>query len=47
MIEDYTALSKRFMAIMEKIGEAVEQDRFKELPSSELEPENNNPNINQ
>lgn len=30
LIEHYSSLSKRFMAIMEKIGEAVEQDRFKD-----------------
>lgn len=31
LIEDYTVLSKRFMGLMEKIGESVEQDRFKEV----------------
>jgi hypothetical protein len=46
LIEDYTLLSKRFMAIMEKIGDSVEQDRFKETSPIEVEMENTNPNFN-
>ncbi len=34
------------MAIMEKIGDAVEQDRFKESSPIEIESENTNPNPN-
>lgn len=46
LIEDYTFLSKRFMNIMEKIAEAVEQDRFKEgnIEHEEKIKENENPN---
>jgi len=30
VIEDYAHLSKKFMNIMEKIGESADQDRYKD-----------------